>query len=79
MIGTILLKHVLTPQCSLVQDVVQKTNEMAGEGTTTATVPASAIHSEGVNVAAGCNPMDLRPGSQAAVHRVVSLSANTKP
>jgi chaperonin GroEL len=53
---------------------------MAGDGTTTATVLASAIYSEGVkNVAAGCNPMDLRRGSQAAVDRVVEfLSAHTK-
>ena len=65
---------------SLVQDVAQKTNEIAGDGTTTATVLASAIYSEGVkNVAAGCNPMDLRRGSQAAVDRVVEfLSKNTK-
>ncbi|PPQ71106.1 hypothetical protein CVT26_011585 [Gymnopilus dilepis] len=64
----------------LVQDVAQKTNEVAGDGTTTATVLARAIYSEGVkNVAAGCNPMDLRRGSQAAVDRVVEfLSANTK-
>lgn len=53
---------------------------MAGDGTTTATVLARAIYSEGVkNVAAGCNPMDLRRGSQAAVDRVVEyLSAHTK-
>jgi len=53
---------------------------MAGDGTTTATVLARAIYSEGVkNVAAGCNPMDLRRGSQAAVDRVVEfLSKNTK-
>jgi chaperonin GroEL len=64
----------------LVQDVAQKTNEIAGDGTTTATVLASAIYAEGVkNVAAGCNPMDLRRDSQAAVDRVVEfLSANTK-
>ncbi|KAL4071939.1 chaperonin GroL [Scleroderma citrinum] len=64
----------------LVQDVAQKTNEIAGDGTTTATVLARAIYSEGVkNVAAGCNPMDLRRGSQAAVDRVVEfLSAQTK-
>ncbi|KAI5981508.1 chaperonin GroL [Pisolithus marmoratus] len=64
----------------LVQDVAQKTNEIAGDGTTTATVLARAIYSEGVkNVAAGCNPMDLRRGSQAAVDRVVEyLAANTK-
>ncbi|KIK92160.1 hypothetical protein PAXRUDRAFT_830223 [Paxillus rubicundulus Ve08.2h10] len=64
----------------LVQDVAQKTNEIAGDGTTTATVLARAIYSEGVkNVAAGCNPMDLRRGSQAAVDRVVEfLAAHTK-
>ncbi|KAH9940623.1 chaperonin GroL [Amylocystis lapponica] len=64
----------------LIQDVAQKTNEIAGDGTTTATVLARAIYSEGVkNVAAGCNPMDLRRGSQAAVERVVEfLSAHTK-
>ena len=70
----------LTFPLRLVQDVAQKTNEIAGDGTTTATVLARAIYSEGVkNVAAGCNPMDLRRGSQAAVDRVVEfLSANTK-
>ena len=58
----------------LVQDVASKTNEIAGDGTTTATVLARAIYSEGVkNVAAGCNPMDLRRGSQAAVDRVVDF------
>ena len=64
----------------LVQDVAQKTNEVAGDGTTTATVLAHAIYAEGVkNVAAGCSPMDLRRGSQAAVERVVEfLSKNTK-
>ncbi|KAJ2917939.1 hypothetical protein MD484_g2473, partial [Candolleomyces efflorescens] len=64
----------------LVQDVASKTNEIAGDGTTTATVLARAIYSEGVkNVAAGCNPMDLRRGSQAAVDRVVSfLSSHAK-
>ena len=42
----------------LIQDVASKTNEVAGDGTTTATVLASAIFSETVkNVAAGCNPM----------------------
>ncbi|KAH8078412.1 chaperonin GroL [Cristinia sonorae] len=64
----------------LIQEVAAKTNEIAGDGTTTATVLARAIYSEGVkNVAAGCNPMDLRRGSQAAVDRVVEfLSANAK-
>ncbi|KAI0942203.1 chaperonin [Taiwanofungus camphoratus] len=64
----------------LVQDVAQKTNEIAGDGTTTATVLARSIYAEGVkNVAAGCNPMDLRRGSQAAVDRVVEfLASHTK-
>src|ERR1700760_2299340 len=56
----------------LIQDVASKTNETAGDGTTTATVLARAIFSETVkNVAAGCNPMDLRRGIQAAVDAVV--------
>lgn len=59
---------------SLVQDVANKTNEIAGDGTTTATVLARAIFTEGVkNVAAGCNPMDLRRGAQAAVDAVVDF------
>ncbi|ORY81793.1 chaperonin GroL [Leucosporidium creatinivorum] len=56
----------------LIQDVASRTNEEAGDGTTTATVLARAIYSEGVkNVAAGCNPMDLRRGSQAAVEAII--------
>ncbi|GAA95409.1 uncharacterized protein L969DRAFT_92541 [Mixia osmundae IAM 14324] len=64
----------------LVQDVANKTNEIAGDGTTTATVLARAIYSEGVkNVAAGCNPMDLRRGSQKAVEAVIKfLEANKR-
>lgn len=64
----------------LVQEVASKTNEIAGDGTTTATVLARAIYSEGVkNVAAGCNPMDLRRGSQAAVEKIVQfLSSHAK-
>src|ERR1700742_4686978 len=64
----------------LIQDVASKTNEIAGDGTTTATVLARAIYSEGVkNVAAGCNPMDLRRGSQAAVEKIVQfLSSHAK-
>ncbi|CAJ0649924.1 10499_t:CDS:2, partial [Entrophospora sp. SA101] len=56
----------------LVQDVANKTNEVAGDGTTTATVLTRAIFVEGVkNVAAGCNPMDLRRGVQMAVDAIV--------
>jgi chaperonin GroEL len=64
----------------LLQDVASKTNEVAGDGTTTATVLARAIFSETVkNVAAGCNPMDLRRGTQAAVEAVVAyLRANKR-
>ncbi|KDN38303.1 hypothetical protein RSAG8_09602, partial [Rhizoctonia solani AG-8 WAC10335] len=64
----------------LVQDVASKTNETAGDGTTTATVLARAIYAEGVkNVAAGCNPMDLRRGSQKAVDKVIEfLEANKR-
>jgi len=71
---------ILTIISSLVQEVASKTNEIAGDGTTTATVLARAIYSEGVkNVAAGCNPMDLRRGSQAAVEKIVQfLSSHAK-
>jgi chaperonin GroEL len=58
----------------LVQDVANKTNEVAGDGTTTATVLTRAIFAEGVkNVAAGCNPMDLRRGVQLAVDAIVKF------
>ncbi|KAI5818986.1 chaperonin Cpn60/TCP-1 family [Pyronema omphalodes] len=64
----------------LLQDVASKTNDIAGDGTTTATVLARAIFTETVkNVAAGCNPMDLRRGTQAAVEAVVEyLQANKR-
>lgn len=64
----------------LVQDVASKTNEIAGDGTTTATVLARAIFTEGVkNVAAGCNPLDLRRGAQLAVDNVLEfLKANSR-
>ncbi|RIA95782.1 heat shock protein 60 [Glomus cerebriforme] len=58
----------------LVQDVANKTNEIAGDGTTTATILTRAIFVEGVkNVAAGCNPMDLRRGVQLAVDAIVKF------
>ncbi|GME86068.1 unnamed protein product [Ambrosiozyma monospora] len=63
----------------LLQDVASKTNESAGDGTTSATVLGRAIFSESVkNVAAGCNPMDLRRGSQAAVEAVINFLEQNK-
>ena len=57
---------------SLVKDVANKTNDEAGDGTTTATILARAIFKEGVkSVAAGMNPMDIRRGIQLAVEKVV--------
>ncbi len=56
----------------MVREVAQKTNEMAGDGTTTATVLAHAILREGMkSVAAGMNPMDLKRGIEKAVVQVV--------
>lgn len=75
----IALKMSLIDIISLVQDVANKTNETAGDGTTTATVLARAIFSESVkNVAAGCNPMDLRRGAQKAVDEVVKFLQKNK-
>lgn len=57
----------------LVQDVANKTNEVAGDGTTTATVLARAIYTEGLkSIAAGVNPMELRKGIQDAVDIVIN-------
>lgn len=56
----------------LVKEVASKTNDDAGDGTTTATVLAQAIVNEGLkNVAAGANPMDLKRGIDKAVAKVV--------
>jgi len=64
----------------LIREVASKTNDLAGDGTTTATVLAQAIVREGVKaVAAGLNPMDLRRGIDKAVTAVVEeLKARTK-
>jgi chaperonin GroEL len=57
---------------NLVRQVASRTNDVAGDGTTTATVLARALFSEGCkSVAAGMNPMDLRRGMQAAVDQIV--------
>ncbi len=56
----------------LVREVATSTNDVAGDGTTTATVLAQAIVREGLkNVAAGANPMGLKRGIEAAVEQVV--------
>src|SRR6059036_1899325 len=55
----------------LVKEVAKKTDDVAGDGTTTATVLAQALVKEGLrNVAAGANPMGLKKGIEAAVERV---------
>jgi chaperonin GroEL len=57
----------------MVREVATKTNDIAGDGTTTATVLAQAIFREGVkNVAAGANPMQLQRGIQLAVEAAVA-------
>ena len=56
----------------MVREVASKTNDVSGDGTTTATVLAQAIVREGSkSVAAGMNPMDLKRGIDAAVTKVV--------
>src|ERR1035438_4007084 len=57
---------------SMVREVASKTSDVAGDGTTTATVLAQAIYREGVKaVAAGANPMELKRGIEIAVEAVV--------
>ena len=65
----------------LVRQVATRTNDAAGDGTTTATVLTRAIFAEGVKaVAAGMNPSDLRRGIRAAAHQVVKeIEAIAKP
>ncbi len=56
----------------MVKEVASKTSDVAGDGTTTATVLAQAIYAEGVkNVTAGANPMDLKRGIDIAVSKIV--------
>jgi chaperonin GroEL len=65
----------------LVREVASKTSDIAGDGTTTATVLAHAIYREGIkNVAAGANPMDLKRGIEKAVEVVIEeLKKLSKP
>ncbi|HZY50863.1 MAG TPA: chaperonin GroEL [Devosia sp.] len=63
----------------MVRSVASKTNDVAGDGTTTATVLAQAIVNEGIKlVAAGMNPMDLKRGIDLAVTEVVANLAKAK-
>src|SRR5216117_1434388 len=65
----------------MVREVASKTSDLAGDGTTTATVLAQGIYREGIkNVAAGANPMDLKRGIERAVEAVVEeLKKISKP
>src|SRR5512134_3986927 len=65
----------------MVKEVASKTSDVAGDGTTTATVLAQAIYREGMkNVTAGANPMDLKRGIEKAVDAVVdALKKSSKP
>lgn len=65
----------------LVREVASKTSDVAGDGTTTATVLAHAIYREGMrNVVAGANPMDLKRGIEKAVEVVIEeLKKLSKP
>ena len=67
--------------CQLVKEVAIKTNDVAGDGTTTATVLAQAMIKEGLkNVAAGANPMIMRKGIERAVQAAIrELHAISKP
>ena len=68
----------------MVKEVATKTSDLAGDGTTTATVLAQAIFREGLkNVTAGANPMALKRGIEKAVEAVVeelkTISASPRP
>ena len=65
----------------LVREVASKTNDVAGDGTTTATVLAQAMIREGIkNIAAGANPMVMKKGiSKAVITAVDAIKANSQP
>ncbi|MBI2822114.1 MAG: chaperonin GroEL, partial [Acidobacteria bacterium] len=66
------LKGLENMGASMVREVASKTSDIAGDGTTTATVLAQAIYREGVkNVAAGSNPMALKRGIEKAVEATI--------
>ena len=64
----------------MLKEVASKTNDLAGDGTTTATILAQSIFVTGLkNVTAGANPMDLKRGIDKAVEKVItSLKKQTK-
>ena len=77
--GVTVAKHIVLENplenmgAQMVKEVASKTNDLAGDGTTTATVLAQAIVTEGLkNVAAGANPMDLKRGIDKAVISIVA-------
>jgi chaperonin GroEL len=78
----IVLRHPLENLgAQMVREVASRTSEVAGDGTTTATVLAQAIFREGVkNLAAGANPMELKRGIDAAVTAILaSLKEQSRP
>ena len=85
--GATVAKEITLPSplenlgAQMVREVAGKTSEVAGDGTTTATVLAQAIVREGVrNLAAGASPMDVKRGIDAAVSAIVaSLAAQSRP
>jgi len=85
--GVTVAKEVELPEkmanmgAQMVKEVASKTSDVAGDGTTTATVLAQAIFNEGARlVAAGNNPMDIKRGIDAAVAKVVeNLKQQSKP
>jgi chaperonin GroEL len=63
---------------SIVKDVASRTNDVAGDGTTTATILARRMIAEGFrNVAAGANPMDIKKGIEKGVEKVVAHIADS--
>src|SRR5688572_23682675 len=73
--------HFANMGAQMVKEVASKTSDVAGDGTTTATVLAQAIFAEGSKlVSAGANPMDIKRGIDAAVETVVAeLKLQSKP
>src|SRR5512143_3506554 len=73
--------HYENMGAQLVREVASKTSDVAGDGTTTATVLAQAIYREGMkNVTAGANPMDIKRGIDKAVEDVIAnLKKMSKP